>query len=89
MLRDLVFDGAPSKIAEITKVVMVAGFFIVSAFGVTTLYRMFVRLAVWRHATNSIGLAGDTSVLLHVRTQGAAGSPLGEGIADMLNVGGL
>jgi uncharacterized membrane protein YjgN (DUF898 family) len=88
-LKGLMFDGDRSKASEIATVLMVVGFYIVSAFGLITLYQTMVRLQVWRHAADTLELAGYKSALAHVHAVGDAGSPLGEGIADVLNVGGL
>ena len=48
-----------------------------------------VTLTVWRLAADTIELTGDLSALGRVKAAGDASSPLGEGIADVLNIGGL
>jgi uncharacterized membrane protein YjgN (DUF898 family) len=88
-LKGLMFDGDRSKASEIATVLTVVGFYVVTAFGLITLYQTIVRLPVWRHAAETLQLAGYKSALARVHAAGDAGSPLGEGIADVLNVGGL
>jgi uncharacterized membrane protein YjgN (DUF898 family) len=83
------FDGGQSQTSEIVIVVMMVGFYVVSALGAMTLYQQTVTLTVWRLAVDTIALAGDKSALERVHAAGQASSPLGEGIADVLNIGGI
>jgi uncharacterized membrane protein YjgN (DUF898 family) len=83
------FDGGESQASEIMTVVMMVGFYVVSALGAITLYQQVVMLTVWRLTADTIELTGDKAVLEHVHAAGEASSPLGEGIADVLNIGGI
>jgi uncharacterized membrane protein YjgN (DUF898 family) len=66
---------------------LVAGYAIV-ALAYSTIYQATVRWRLWRHGVESLELSG-TEVLDRVRASGASGSPVGEGLADALNVGGI
>jgi uncharacterized membrane protein YjgN (DUF898 family) len=66
---------------------LVAGYAVV-ALAYSTIYQATVRWRLWRHGVESLELAG-TEVLDRVRASGARGSPVGEGLADALNVGGI
>ena len=83
------FDGGQSQASEILIVVMAVGFYVVSALGAMTLYQSEVLLPVWRLSADSIELTGDLGVLSRAHAAGDARSPLGEGIADVLNIGGI
>lgn len=77
-----------SKFAEIFTILAMVGLYVVSALGLSTLYQATAKLSVWRLTAQSSTLS-DASALDHVTAAGLAGSPLGEGLADALNVGGL
>ena len=64
------FDGGQSQESEIMIVVMMVGFYVVSALGLTTLYQSIVTLSVWRLAADTIELAGDKSALARVQCGG-------------------
>jgi uncharacterized membrane protein YjgN (DUF898 family) len=66
---------------------LVAGYAIV-ALAYSTIYQATVRWRLWKHGVASLELAG-TEVLDRVKASGATGSPVGEGLADALNVGGI
>jgi uncharacterized membrane protein YjgN (DUF898 family) len=66
---------------------LVAGYAIV-ALAYSTIYQATVRWRLWKHSVESLQLTG-TEVLDGVRASGATGSPVGEGLADALNVGGI
>ena len=83
------FDGGQSQASEIVIVVMMVGFYVVSALGAITLYQQVVILTIWRLTADTIELAGDKAALGRVHAAGDASSPLGEGIADVLNIGGI
>jgi uncharacterized membrane protein YjgN (DUF898 family) len=84
------FGGGESQASEIVIVVMMVGFYVVSALGAMTLYQQVVTLTVWRLTADTTELTGDKTALAraHASTEGAS-SPLGEGIADILNIGGI
>jgi uncharacterized membrane protein YjgN (DUF898 family) len=83
------FDGGQSQASEIVIVVMMVGFYVVSALGAMTLYQQTVILTIWRLTANTTELKGDTAAIGRVHAAGQASSPLGEGIADVLNIGGI
>jgi uncharacterized membrane protein YjgN (DUF898 family) len=82
------FAHNDSTFSEVLIVVMMVGTYVVSMLGLMTLYNATVTLGVWRLTANSIALS-DTQPLGRVNAAGAASSPLGEGIADVLNLGGI
>ncbi len=83
------FDGGQSQASEIVIVVMMVGFYVASTLGAITLYQQVVMLTVWRLTADTTALVGDTAALGRVHAAGEASSPLGEGIADVLNLGGI
>jgi hypothetical protein len=62
--------------------------YVVVMLGFSTLYQATVRLALWRHGVESLEIEG-LAVLEQVTATGRAGSAVGEGLADALNVGGI
>lgn len=88
----LIFLGAfaqdDSALSEFLTVAMMVGTYVVFMLGLLTLYNAVVTLSVWRLTANSIELS-DTRAIGHVKAAGDASSPLGEGIADILNLGGI
>jgi uncharacterized membrane protein YjgN (DUF898 family) len=68
-------------------VLLVAGYAIV-ALAYSTIYQATVRWRLWKYGVESLELAG-VEVLDRVRAADATGSPVGEGLADALNVGGI
>ena len=67
-------------------IVLVAGY-VIMALGFSTIYRATVMLSLWQLGMESLQLSG-LSALDNVKAKGRASSPLGEGLADALNVGG-
>jgi uncharacterized membrane protein YjgN (DUF898 family) len=88
----LIFLGAfaqdGSMLSEFLTVAMMVGTYVVFMLGLITLYNATVTLSVWRLTANSIALS-DTRPIGRVKAVGDASSPLGEGIADVLNLGGI
>ena len=76
-------DGAEIVAAVIGFVAYLAG-----ALGYSTIYQVKVRLGLWRVTAESVDLK-NTAALEHVSSVGAPSSPVGEGLADALNVGGF
>ena len=68
-------------------VVGVAGY-IVIALAYSILYQVKVRLGLWRLVAESVDLT-NPAVLENISSVGAPASPVGEGLADALNVGGF
>jgi hypothetical protein len=85
----LIFGASDeSNSAEIAIIVTMVGLYVVSALGLSTIYQATAKLALWRLTMQSAELTG-ASALRTVNAAGYATSPLGEGLADALNVGGL
>jgi uncharacterized membrane protein YjgN (DUF898 family) len=61
--------------------------YVIMALGYSTIYRATVLLSLWKLGMESLQLSG-LEALDRVRAIGKASSPLGEGLADALNVGG-
>jgi uncharacterized membrane protein YjgN (DUF898 family) len=62
--------------------------YVALALGYSTIYQATVRLGLWRCVVDSLAVS-NLAVLDHVSAAGAAASPVGEGLADALNVGGV
>lgn len=77
-----------SKAAEIVLTAMLVGIYVVSALGLSTIYQATAKLAVWKLTAQSLVLSNG-GILERVRAAGEAASPIGEGLSDALNVGGL
>jgi hypothetical protein len=61
---------------------------VVIALGYSTIYQATVRLGLWRCVTESLDIS-NIAALERVTATGEASSPIGEGLADALNVGGI
>jgi len=61
--------------------------YVVAALGFSTIYRATVMLSLWQLGMESLQLSG-LSALDRVKASGGPSSPLGEGLADALNLGG-
>jgi uncharacterized membrane protein YjgN (DUF898 family) len=62
--------------------------YVIVALGFSTIHQATVKLSLWRLGVDALDLGG-VAVLDRVRAQGGPSSPLGEGLADALNVGGI
>jgi uncharacterized membrane protein YjgN (DUF898 family) len=62
--------------------------YVIVALTYSTIYQATVRWRLWRHAFETLELS-DAEVLDKVKATGSAGSAIGEGLADALNVGGI
>ena len=62
--------------------------YVIAALGYSTIYRATVMLSLWQLGMELLQLSG-LSTLDTVKARGQASSPLGEGLADALNVGGF
>jgi uncharacterized membrane protein YjgN (DUF898 family) len=62
--------------------------YVVTALGFSTIYQGTVKLSLWRLSVQSLDLSG-LAALDHVKASGRPASPLGEGLADALHVGGI
>jgi len=65
----------------------IAGY-VLAALAYSTIYQATVKLRLWKHGFESVELAG-TEVLDTVKAAATSGSPVGEGLADALHVGGI
>jgi uncharacterized membrane protein YjgN (DUF898 family) len=77
-----------SKLSEIIAAVALLVTYVVAALGYSTIYQATVRLGLWRSVVESLDVAGGEA-LERVHAAGEASSPIGEGLADALNVGGM
>jgi uncharacterized membrane protein YjgN (DUF898 family) len=75
-------------LTELLSTALLIGSYVVVALAYSTIYQATVRLRLWRAGFESIELSG-LEVLERVNASGAAGSAVGEGLADALNVGGI
>ena len=82
------FFESGAMLTEFITVAMMVGTYVVFMLGLITLYNATVTLSVWRLTAGSIALS-DTRPIAQVTAAGDASSPLGEGIADVLNLGGI
>jgi uncharacterized membrane protein YjgN (DUF898 family) len=77
-----------SKLSEIIATAALLVTYVVAALGYSTIYQATVRLGLWRSVVESLDVAGSEA-LERVHAAGEASSPIGEGLADALNVGGM
>ncbi len=77
-----------STLSEIIATAALLVTYVVAALGYSTIYQATVRLGLWRCVVESLDIAGGAA-LERVRAAGEASSPIGEGLADALNVGGM
>ena len=77
-----------TTLSEIIATAALVAAYVIAALGYSTIYQATVRLGLWRCVTESVEIGG-TAALDKVSAGGEASSPVGEGLADALNVGGL
>lgn len=75
-------------ISEVLTVALPIGTYVVAALAYSTIYQATVKLRLWKLGFDTIELAG-IEALDGVKAAGGAGSAVGEGLADALNVGGI
>jgi hypothetical protein len=73
---------------EIVTTVLGLGAYVAIALGYSTIYQATVKLGLWRCVIESLDLS-NLPALEQVAAAGEAASPVGEGLADALNVGGI
>ena len=84
-----IFGASPGGTGtEIAGTLASVALYVVVMLGFSTIYQATVRLALWRHGVESLEIEG-LAVLDQVKATGRAGSAVGEGLADALNVGGI
>jgi len=76
-----------SGLGDIAASLVGLGGYVIAALGYSMIYRATVLLSLWQLGAEALQLSG-LAVLEHVDATGGASSPLGEGLADALNVGG-
>ncbi len=81
-------SGWEPKTIEIVTTVYLVLIYVIVALAYSTIYQATVKLRLWAHGFDTLRLAG-LEHLDEVRAVDAAGSPIGEGLADALNVGGI
>ena len=77
-----------SQAGQIMGAVVGVGVYVMFALGYSAIYQVKVRLGLWRSVVNSSELSNPTT-LERISSVGAPASPVGEGLADALNVGGF
>jgi len=74
--------------AELLTTAVLIATYVIVALAYSTIYQATVKLRLWKAGFESIELAG-LEALDRVKAAGAAGSAVGEGLADALNLGGI
>ncbi len=80
--------GMDSVRDEIITTVLGVGAYVAIALGYSTIYQATVKLGLWRCVIELMDVS-NLAALEQVRAAGEAASPVGEGLADALNVGGI
>jgi hypothetical protein len=62
--------------------------YVAIALGYSTIYQATVRIGLWRCVVESLDIS-NLAVLEQVTAAGQPASPVGEGLADALSVGGV
>jgi uncharacterized membrane protein YjgN (DUF898 family) len=75
-------------VTELLSTALLIGSYVVVALAYSTIYQATVKLRLWKAAFESIELSG-LEALDRVNAADAAGSAVGEGLADALNIGGI
>jgi uncharacterized membrane protein YjgN (DUF898 family) len=75
-------------LTELLSTAILIGSYVIVALAYSTIYQATVKLRLWKAAFESLELSG-LGVLDRVNAAGGAGSAVGEGLADALNVGGI
>jgi uncharacterized membrane protein YjgN (DUF898 family) len=77
-----------SLLGEIFATTAAIGLYVAMALGYSTIYQATVKLGVWRCVAESLDIT-NLAALDSVSAAGEPSSPIGEGLADALNVGGI
>jgi hypothetical protein len=67
---------------------LVLGAYVATALGYSTIYQATVKLGLWRCVIETLEIS-NSAALENVAAAGEPASPVGEGLADALNVGGI
>jgi uncharacterized membrane protein YjgN (DUF898 family) len=81
-------DAGGKAPIEFLQVTLLIGVYVIAALAYSTIYQATVKLRFWQRGFESAELKG-VEVLDRVKAAPAAGSPVGEGFADALHVGGI
>ena len=73
---------------EIVTTVLGLGAYVAIALGYSAIYQGTVKLGLWRCVIESLDVS-NVAALERVAAAGEPASPIGEGLADALNVGGI
>lgn len=73
---------------EIVTTVLLLGTYVAAALGYSAIYQATVKLGLWRCVVETLDIS-NSAELEHVTAAGEPASPVGEGLADALNVGGI
>jgi uncharacterized membrane protein YjgN (DUF898 family) len=91
-LGALVVSGIAGALAETAKeivsTVLLLGAYVAAALGYSTIYQATVKLGLWRCVIETLDISNPVA-LANAAAAGEPASPIGEGLADALNVGGL
>jgi uncharacterized membrane protein YjgN (DUF898 family) len=85
---DKVIGHEESLMSEIAATAALLAGYVIVMLGYSTIYQATVKLGLWRCVTESLDVA-NIAALERVKAAGRASSPIGEGLADALNVGGI
>jgi uncharacterized membrane protein YjgN (DUF898 family) len=88
LLLQTIIGQADSLRAEIVNTVAGIGSYVAMALGYSTIYQATFKLGLWRCLAESLEMS-NLERLDRVAAAGEPASPVGEGLADALNVGGL
>lgn len=88
IVKGIGFRGDKSVSLEFLQGAVVIGVYVIMALAYSTIYQATVKLRFWRYGFESVELK-NVEVLDRVRAAPASGSPVGEGFADALHVGGI
>ena len=80
--------GSESIFSEIFAATAAIGLYVATMLGYSTIYQATVKVGLWRCVVESLDISG-LAALDRVSAAGEASSPIGEGLADALNVGGI
>jgi uncharacterized membrane protein YjgN (DUF898 family) len=81
-------DGLAPVYEELVTTIATLITYVVIALGYSTIYQASVRLGLWRCLVESLDVS-NFAALEHVSAAGQPASPVGEGLADALSVGGI
>ncbi len=83
-----VTSGQESLLNEIIATGALVALYVAVVLGYSTIYQATFKLGVWRCVAESLDLSG-LAALERVAAAGEPSSPVGEGLADALNMGGI